>query len=328
MAASRKALFAPPVLFLALASAWSGYWYLGSHLTGAAIANWMTRESEFGRRWICHDQKIGGFPFRFELSCSAVSIEDQRVTVKAGALRAVALAYKPNHVIAELDGPADATLASGQRFNATWSQLRTSTVISGGRLQSYDSVLEGFRAAQIGATGDAALARADSLETHLRPTPNAPEGQPSFDVAVDGKGVASPLIDAFLRTNDPGDLTLRATMTRADAIGAGHPIDNLERWRLAGGNVSIAQLKISRGRINVDAVANLAIDDNRMIAGRVEGTAAGLEQLLAPGGAMLGGLLNLRPASGPSKGLPFALTLRDGKVLLGPLRLATLQPLY
>lgn len=328
MPVSRKALFAPPLLLIVAAAAWSAYWFIGSHVTGTAIANWMTRESENGRRWTCHDQRIGGFPFRFELSCSAVSFEDARLTGSAGPLRAVALAYKPNHVIAELDGPAQATLPSGQNFKATWTQLRTSTVISGGRLQSYDSVLEGFRASQAGAAGDVPVAQAANLETHLRQTPDAPPAEPSFDLAIDGKGVASPLIDALLGSPDPGDLTLRATMTRADAIGAGHPIDNLERWRMAGGKISIAQLKATRGRVALDVKGELGIDDAHRIAGRVEGTAAGLEQLLSRGGGLLGGLINLRQPANPPRGLPFALTLRDGRVMMGPIALLALQPLY
>lgn len=320
---SRKLIFAPFILIALGIGLWSAYWFIGAYVTGTAIANWMTRESEHGRRWTCHNQRIGGFPYRFELNCSAVSIEDARVSAKAGALRATAMAFRPNHVIAEIDGPAEATLASGQRFAATWTSARSSTIISGGRLQSYDSVLEGFRAVEISANGQAAIAQAASLETHLRQNPASTPDNATFDLAIDGKGVSSPLVDALLRSSDPGDLTLRASATRADAIGAGHPIDNLERWRLSGGKLSISQLKIMRGRIMVDAAGEFMIDDERMIAGRVEGSAAGVEQFLPRGAGALGGLL-----SGGGKALPFALNFRDGRVMMGPLRLATLPPLY
>ncbi|WP_342360243.1 DUF2125 domain-containing protein [Terrarubrum flagellatum] len=330
MAASRKALLAPPLLLIALGVIWSGYWFVGSHVTGTAIANWMSRESESGRRWTCHGQNISGYPFRFELSCSSVTLEDARapVTVTAGPLRAVALAYRPNHVIAELDGPAQAILPSGQKFTANWTQLRMSTQISGGRLAAYDSVLEGFRAAQVDASGEFQIAKAGSLETHLRQTPDVSPDAPSFDLAVDGKGVASALIDNLAGSNDPGDLTLRATLTRGDAIGPGNPIDIAERWRLSGGKITVAQLKIARGRIALDATGEFALDDEHRVAGRVEGTAAGFEQLLARGAGALGGLFNIRPSGGAPKGLPFAVTLRDGRVMLGPLRIATLAPLY
>ncbi|MBN9061390.1 MAG: hypothetical protein BGP06_21145 [Rhizobiales bacterium 65-9] len=325
MADKRKSILAPPLLLLAVIVLWSGYWFVGSHIAGTAIANWVTRENDNGRRWTCHDQRIGGFPFRFELNCSSVSIEEGRITASAGPLRAVALAYKPNHVVAELDGPAQATLPSGQSFNVTWLLLRTSAVLSGGRLERYDSVIEGFKATQAGAQESAVVAQAANLETHLRVTPDSPPETPSFDVAIDGKGVASPLIDALVGSNDPGDLMVRATMTRADTIGAGHPVDNIERWRLAGGKLSIAQMKATRGRIALDARGELAIDDQHMIAGRVEGSAAGIDQILGRSGGLLSGLVNL---GAPAQGLPFALTFRDGRVMMGPIRLLNLQPLY
>lgn len=324
MASKRKSILAPPLLLLTAIALWSGYWFIGSHVAGTAIANWLTNETGHGRRWTCHDQRIGGFPFRFELTCSSVSIEEGRIRASAGPLRAVALAYKPNHVVAELDGPAQATLASGHSFDATWSLLRVSAVVSDGRLQRYDSVVEGFKATQADAPDGAAVAQAASLETHLRIAPDSPPEAPSFDVAIDGKGVASPMIDALAGSSAPGDLTLRATMTRADAIGPGDPVDNLERWRLAGGKLIVAQLKATRGRIALDLRGELALDDQHRIAGRVEGSAAGVEQLIG-GGGLLGGLAAL---GGSGKGLPFALTFRDGRVMMGPLKLLALQPLY
>jgi hypothetical protein len=331
MAVSRKPLVLPFAALAVLAAGWSAYWFVGARVTANGVANWMAREEEHGRRWTCRDQTIGGFPFRFELRCAAVAVDGsqakQPFLAEAGALRAVALAYRFNHVIAEIDGPAAVTAPTGEQFVATWDSLRASAIVRGGRLEGHDGVAAKLRVAKLDGGGEILLMTADELETHMRPTPGAVDT--AFDLAVEGRAVVSRQIDGVLGGAESGDLVLRATVTRADAIGPGAPADNLERWRAAGGKATIAQFRINRGKIALDVAGELSLDDQRKLVGRIEGTAAGLEQFLARGGGVIGGLLNWRAGNDAQrKGLPIALTMKDGRVMMGPVRLGTLAPLY
>ena len=331
MAVSRKPIIIPIALLAALAAGWSAYWHVGSRITAQGVANWMEREAEHGRKWTCRDQKIGGYPFRFELRCAAVSVDGSQARqpffAEAGELRAVALAYRFNHIIAELDGPAAVTAPNGEQFAATWDKLRTSTIVRGGRVDAYDSAVSNLRIGRLDGGGQTPVLTATEIETHLRATPGAAE--PMLDLVVDGKSLASTQLDQMLGGEGAGDLALRATLTRADAIGPGAPIDNLERWRAAGGKATIAQFKVNRGTVALDVTGELSIDEERKLAGRIEGTAAGLEQLLGRGGGILGGLISWRTRNDTQpRALPVALTLKDGRVMMGPVRLVNLAPLY
>ena len=59
---------------------------------------------------LCTDEQWGGFPFRFEFSCTnPVMRADGRGEVDSRNLLVVALAYKPWHIIALIDGPTTVT---------------------------------------------------------------------------------------------------------------------------------------------------------------------------------------------------------------------------
>ncbi len=332
MPVSRKPLIYPFVALAIAAAGWSAYWVVGARITENGVANWMEREAEHGRNWTCKNQTVGGYPFRFELRCASVVVDGSRARqpfmAQAGELRAVAMAWRFNHVIGEIDGPATVTAPTGEQFVATWKTARASVIVRQGRLDNYDGVAETLRIAKLEGAGEIPLLTAASFESHLRPSPGAQET--AFDLALDGRQVASQGLDGILGGTESGDLTVRATVTRTDAFGPGAPIDNLERWREAGGKATITQFRINRGKIALDIAGELALDEQRKVAGRIEGTAAGLEQLLSRGGGALGSVLNWRPggADAQRKGLPIAVTMKDGRVMMGPIRIGNLAPLY
>lgn len=328
----RLFLFLPFICLIVLAAAWSGYWFIGARATQTAIEGWLAREASQGRNWTCQDKSVGGFPFRFELRCAGTALETHapNVTIAAagGPFRAVALAYQPNNIIAELDGPFMVVPKDGSNpFEITWKRLATSATINGGRLERGSLSMEGPSVRAVGATGAPDLS-SDLVELHIRPSPGrAADG--AYDIAATLNKTRVPAIDGLIRNNEPGDISLEATVTQAAGAGMRGRDQELERWRQAGGRVSVTAFKATKGTASVEAKADLGLDDEHRPAGQIDATVAGLDQVVGAFAGPLGGLFNIRTKPGAApKGIPLTLTARNGRLMLGPLRIGNLQPVY
>ena len=60
----------------------------------------------------------------------------------------------------------------------------------------------------------------------------------------------------------------------------------------------------------------------------VENHRPGFDRLLGPLASPLAGLLGMGRAGAGARGVPVVVTVRDGRVMLGPLRIGTAPPLY
>ena len=76
------------------------------------------------------------------------------------------------------------------------------------------------------------------------------------------------------------------------------------------------------------AAGSLGLDEARRPAGRLEASLTGLDRLLGPLASPLAGLLGMGRQAAGGRGVPVVVTLREGRVMLGPLRIGTVPPLY
>ena len=98
-------------------------------------------EARAGRQWTCQDRRIGGYPFRIEVTCAALTVRRGGVTASLGATRSVAQVYQPRHVITEIDGPLN--LTDGRiAVQGTWRLLETSVRGSRAGIQRASLVVE------------------------------------------------------------------------------------------------------------------------------------------------------------------------------------------
>ena len=333
---ARSSLYLPFVLLALVAAGWSAFWWVGAARAGREADAWIAREAGLGRAWACADRAIGGYPFRFELRCAATSLDVEGAgggpaRLRAGPLRAVALAYKPGHVIVELDGPLAVEPAEGGPFTVDWRRLSVSGQGVPGpepRFDQAELMVEAptLRLGQAAAAGAGAqpLAGAERLEAYLRRRPDAPPGG-AFDLAVRAARAAVPALDALSGNQEPGEIDARAVLAPADTFG-GRPAD-LDRWRAAGGTLTLESLRVDKGPAALAASGTLTLDEARRPAGRLEATLIGLDRLLGPLASPLAGLFGAPKAKG-GRGVPVSLTIREGRIMLGPLRLGTVPPLY
>jgi len=96
----------------------------------------------------------------------------------------------------------------------------------------------------------------------------------------------------------------------------------LENWRTSGGEVLVDQWALKRGEQALELKGSLAIDDGHRLNGKIDLSAAGLGDALKESGlSILGGSLGAGSVKLP-------LTLNKGRLLIGPLKIAEIPPLY
>ncbi|MGL4325422.1 MAG: DUF2125 domain-containing protein [Beijerinckiaceae bacterium] len=330
---SRRGLYLPFILLSLVALAWCAYWLIGAHFASRAIDQRIAAEKEKGREWHCANRSIEGFPFRFLLRCDGMSLTvGQKFSLTLPAFRAIAMAYNPRHVIAEADGPALFRNTGYNDLRVNWQNIQVSVQGAGTRAMSLSAIATAPAADEMTANAATSIFSAATFELHGRPTPGRDAGDPAIDIATTGTQVTIPMVASLLKQTEPGGFTLNATITKAAAFGPGSPMDNAERWRMAGGAATISKIAVTTGKIMLDGQGELALDEERRLTGRIAGTAAGLEQLLGVGSGGLGGLLNFGKPKDDAKtaprGLPFAITLRDGRAQMGPIKFGNVPRLY
>jgi len=332
---SRFWLYGPFMLLVVLAAGWSAFWFYARGRIATEIDVALAREVERGRTWTCTDRSIGGFPFRIELRCNALSLTSTRwgdaVRVQTGPAVVVGQVYSPGLVILEASSPAKVTLPEGRVLDLTWKNLDASFAWrSPERFALVASEPRGVLTTP-GLTTE--TWGAATLEAHFRRNPTRPATEQAVDIAVAAKGTILPPVDALLGNTDAGEIDLQATLTQAENFRKGFNPDALESWRGANGTFELTRLVSTKGKARVDGSGQLLLDPLHRVAGDLQLSAAGIEQI---GGLRIGNLLGglggiLGGRSGNTATAPGLTTLppvslREGRVFIGPFRLP-LQPL-
>jgi hypothetical protein len=331
---SRLGLFLPYVLLAVVVVGWSAGWFWFRTRASSEIDAWIAREQAAGRAWTCADRSLGGYPFRIELRCSAVTLERADGRFRLGPSTAVAQIYQPRLVVFESAGPFH--VEQGNLIgDASWKNLQG----------SFHGAAEGFTRASLvvdnpditvtGAEPGPIAVAGRHLELHARPTPGRYESDGAVDVSLRLSQAAVPQLDALTGTRDPADLSLDATLTQATVLRTGTVARELERWRQAGGTLDLTALSAAKGDQRVQAKGTLALDTAHRPAGQIDLRAAGVDALVgtivgqrfgsdkgALVGQLVGGLLGLSrrpdpeaPANrAPLKALP-PLRLVDGRLV-------------
>jgi hypothetical protein len=343
---SRFWLFAPFVLLLLVAIAWSVAWFVIRDRVSERLDAAMAREAAAGRQWTCADRALAGYPFRIEVACSALTLQRGAARASFGRVVSVAQVYQPRLIIAEVAGPLH--VESGEaRVDAQWRLLQTSVHLVEGGFQRASLVTNGASVRATGLAPAEIAGTVERLESHLRPDPARFGTDGAYDVAVSAAKAVVPGLNELIGGDEPIDLGADVVLTRARSFAPGPAVEQVERWRQQGGSLELTRVTLAKGPRRLEAKGTLGIDDLHRATGRLELAAAGLEDLVAritgvriggTGGALLGSLMgapkpnaNRTGSGGDQKLAQLPLVrLENGRVLLGPLTLpgVRLPPLY
>ena len=159
------------ILVFVLTLAYSGGWLLLAQTVRTqietALADLTTPESEVN----CTALDVSGFPFRFDVTCSGLSLTNADLQFTMPEIKATVLLYRPTHIVWFAQGPiAFADAFSGVRRELSWETLRGSARANGWALARVS--VEGTRLVlKDTLLADTELGRIARLEAHALDAP-------------------------------------------------------------------------------------------------------------------------------------------------------------
>ncbi|MCA1952115.1 MAG: DUF2125 domain-containing protein [Hyphomicrobiales bacterium] len=327
----RIGLYAPFALLVVVSLAWIAAWVYGARRVDRFADAFVAREAERGRDWLCPDRRVGGFPFRIELSCTRPQLvmrgqDGLRNEMRLGGLILHARLAAPEHVIATFTGPFTSTLRQGDG-DLNWKSARASFRLGSGAIGEMSfEMLEPRLSFGFGEQRPMKAA-ARAVQFHLRPSPGDGAGT-DFAGLVSDLAVAP--LDELTGTPDPLRLEIqaRAPGLLVDPARRWHAV--LDEWRQRGNRARVLVLKAEKGAANIDLAGEIGLDAAHRLEGNLQGRARGLEGLTnrfaRRGGLDVGGILGR--LGGGGQGIPVVLAFQDGVLRYGPFPIATLAPLY
>jgi hypothetical protein len=348
----RRWLIALPfALIVVLGIGWSFAWTWSAERASAEIDAWIAREAAEGRTWNCANRELGGFPFRFELICTAPTVTfagPAAWTARMSRAHAVAQVWNPRHIIAEFEGPSVLTeTATGREITANWSLLQVSGVGRGGQAERVSIAANDYTLAEGGTT----VFSARHAELHVRHHPGEALG--TLDIALgftgaSGMALSTPqartsgvaMAQAAALAAKSIDGEMQATLTQVPPFRTMPAAERLALWQQAGGRVNLQLARVTGGGGALSASGELGLDAQHRPDGRLDLAVVKAQPLfaaMAEAGLMPDFLANLAPAM-MMAGMPttvdgqrassFPFAFRDGRVMLGVLPLGKIGPLY
>ena len=255
------ALAAAIVLVIAVYT--GGWFYAASALKEKTLAALGAQQAR-GMAAECTDAEYRGYPFRIGLFCSKISVDDSRNGIAAsfGPLRSAAQIYQPNHIVWELDGPAETRTTHGLSVSSQWASLQSSLIAKLGGVERTSTVIEGLAStivsSQTGQTFDLKVAH---TEAHMR------QNGADLDAAVtlqDTDLAAKGLPQLMPKFTASADVTLAGKaglLEGRDESGTGYYNSQGEIRRIS--------LDLGNGQV-VSITGPVSIDDQGRISGKLK----------------------------------------------------------
>lgn len=349
----RWGIVGPSLALVALVALYTVYWIGVSGEVRKAIENFAASETRVATSW--DNFSVGGYPFRIEAgflspAARAPGTPEEWQWQGEGASLSL-LPYNLRHAILTLEGEQRLSyldLRTRERrrneMRFTAGSARASYVALAarpfGRLAIDIEALEGEH--RLGASGETQNMTAKRLQLHARPaeTPEGGEVPDSYDLAlqaedIDIGGAAIPALGQ--------NMTLFLAQTRLRAVPpTNHAslVELMREWQAAGGTLAISDLVVKWGPLDLYASGELGLDAAHRPEGQLEARITDFEGLLdamvedglveeREARVALAGLVLVSQFQGKkSNEVRMPVIMRDGRLYLGPLAVARLDPLY
>jgi hypothetical protein len=336
---NRRYLFLA-LLVLGLAAGWSALWAYTSSKTENAITAWRAREAKAGRIYSCGRQTVGGFPFRIEVVCDGAAAEFRGgrapIALRTSNIHVAAQVYQPNLLIAEYTGPL--TIGEpGQpaAMTSNWS-LAQSSIRGTPTAPERVSIALDMPSLRRNSPAEV-IFKAKRIEFHGRLAEGSVEARPVIEVGLHLENLVAPTAGPLAVV--PINVEMTARLRGLKDFSPKPWAARFREIQAAGGKIDIAQLRVEQGQTLAIGSGTLNINAQGRVEGQVNLTVAGLEAFINAVGAaaqqrtgfgitlglgLLGG--NKQLEGRPAIALP--LRVNNGDVLLGPIKLGQIPPLF
>jgi hypothetical protein len=336
-------------LAVVVVGGWTGAWFWIRGQIADNIDLTLTQLAQVGIEVTCPNRRLGGWPFRIDVSCEAptLRIPTRGVAVDLARLSVTGLVYRPDVYIAEAVGPV--TVRRGaDSGDAVWGTLRASLALANNTLQRFSLETRDFQGRLLLAGQPEQGLRLAAGEAHLMPavaaapvaasaavasTAPAP-GPDDYRIAVTAERAETTMGGARLLPA-PVDLALEAATTDLpgptfdprDLAAAGAGLD-LQRIRVGLGDIVFG----GAGRLDIGATGGLnGVVEMQPIQGTPVTSSpppvAPASLKAAVTGAMLMFGTNRSSRTGLT-GQRLDVVVDDGVVKVGRMTLARLRPLF
>jgi len=283
---SRWPLFVMPGLLVLLGIGWSGFWFYASGQVGAQFDQWRAREAQAGRVYNCGKLGVGGYPFRFEVTCDNANVEliSQTASRKLGKaelnqILAVAQIYSPQRLIAEFTSPLTLTQEGEQQaLILSWKESQASVYGLPQSPQRASFVMDDPVLERSAGAVRTPFGRAKHIELHGRIAEGSVADNPVLDVAWQLVQASADALHPVL--GEAFDMT---TQARLRGLKDFRPKPWPERFReiqAADGRIEIVQSRLQQGTLLAVATGSLGISPQGFLDGELQMTVAGLDKIV------------------------------------------------
>jgi hypothetical protein len=287
---------------LLLAIGWSVYWFVAIERAKAGARERLASLAQNGITLSCNGESWGGYPFRFEYQCSDYKLVQQgSFTLTGSQLLAVAQAYNPWHIILLIDGPTTIIRDGEQPLSVTHQRAIASFILSrdGKELNASSLAVPQLVVPSFGSAAE--------LQFHLRRGERA-----GLDLALILNNASyAPSEKPPIKVDNVQILATLTPTSQLDITDVQASQDQLKVW--------------GKGKAVLDAEnrpeGDLALQTNDLpavmtIAEPYLNAKTSDSTLLKTALALLG----------KNAGIP--VIARNGELFVGPLKVATLEPLF
>jgi hypothetical protein len=236
-------------------------------------------------RLTCGRLDVGGYPFRFNVTCAGATVVSGDVTVSVPQLEAAALVFQPSLFHMRAVGPAtveDAYLGGQNRID--WTNLEGSLrLIDWKRIGRLSVVADNVAWSDTLVT-ETLLGSATRAELHLVDAPakhDPATGRATLEAYAMLDGTAIPAW-----TVADGDLTATLEITQLPDNLFAPPPEPIRDWQTAGGRIEIVEIKGIDGEDTITVTGEVGLNGEGLAEGTVEivsqGIAARSAALIAP----------------------------------------------
>lgn len=246
---------------------WTGGWYAFAAKVETELPTALAQIVGPAAKAQCTDADVRGYPFRFGVFCEKLTYENAAsgITANAGAFRSAAQVYRPQHAVAEIDGPLVLN-SSDWIFRADWQVLQASAqaVTNGLDRGSIDAKSVNFDIDGAGLVQRLAV-QADRMTAHAR------RNGPDLDMAAYIENLRNDLVPGLTAKGFAFEATLtdQSSLLEIPFIPLHGPYDAvLHRLAIELDETSSVELA---GPVQIDA-------ENR-VSGTLELTISNFQQL-------------------------------------------------
>jgi len=320
----RLGLYLPWAALLIAAAGWSLAWLWMMHQTQSRLDSVAASLRRSGWTVAWDSRRAGGYPFRLDVDVTNLRLaEPSGWAVTMPALKSEAFAFAPANWVLYAPGGLTFTRPNDGPVIVTAGALRAS--LNSWREAPPRISLEGDDLTFVAAPGAKpfSLTGAKTLQFDTRA---GPDQQAAVFFSLDG-GAARP--DSWvgqLAGGKPVAIRLDAIMSHTDELEGDSWPRLVAHWSAKGGDLDVRQLTLTAGDASLDVrKGGVAVADDGRLEGVLEASLRDEARVLAVARTGQAPAGDAAPGPGTS-GL--RLTLRDGGIWLGPMRLAAAPRAY